>query len=293
LTPVRFAPTQLTQWRAMAASLVADKEEAPPKEAVSENETLEAASAAYQASREAFRDEERRRRAEQLPNPLNSRASSLPTPPPFSTPSSASSTNDPALPLFNRMHVGTTKLSDRAQMEKERLARQAAREAKAGQPRGSGVATALSQSGQPSIPSAGPSMPRAQSIIHPLQSPGPFPSDAAGEYYLDGELRHSTLTIGEPATEPTFDPQRVIGKVSVGQLTWLTITQTSQISLIIMCSFVLDSAFLDSILPPPDQVPTIVIRPHPREHHPAWNGKVQAQPTGEVFCYPRMVGEYG
>jgi tyrosyl-DNA phosphodiesterase-1 len=60
-----------------------------------------------------------------------------------------------------------------------------------------------------------------------------------------------------------------------------------------MCSFVIDNEWLDTILPPPDKVPTIVIRPHPRENHPAWNGKVQAQPTGDVYCYPRMVGDWG
>jgi tyrosyl-DNA phosphodiesterase-1 len=49
---------------------------------------------------------------------------------------------------------------------------------------------------------------------HPLQSSGPFPSDAAGEYYLDGEMRHNALSIGNPTSAPTFSPQQVVGKVN-------------------------------------------------------------------------------
>jgi tyrosyl-DNA phosphodiesterase-1 len=49
---------------------------------------------------------------------------------------------------------------------------------------------------------------------HPLQSSGPFPSDAAGEYYLDGEMRHNALSIGNPTSEPTFSSKQVVGKAS-------------------------------------------------------------------------------
>jgi len=48
---------------------------------------------------------------------------------------------------------------------------------------------------------------------HPLQSAEPFPVDEAGECYVDGEMRHTELTIGEPTTARTFSPSQVIGKV--------------------------------------------------------------------------------
>lgn len=69
--------------------------------------------------------------------------------------------------------------------------------------------------------------------------------------------------------------------------------QRSEISLLIMSSFVLDDEWLQGKLPDPDVTPTIVIRPAPREKHFEWNGKTQVQPSGEVFCFPTMIGEYG
>lgn len=68
--------------------------------------------------------------------------------------------------------------------------------------------------------------------------------------------------------------------------------QQSQVSLIILSSFVIDDEWLSTVIPSPDRCPTIMVRPHPKDQ-PTWNGKVQAQPTGEVFCYPRMIGEWG
>lgn len=61
----------------------------------------------------------------------------------------------------------------------------------------------------------------------------------------------------------------------------------------IMSSFVLDDEWLAGVMPDPALSPTVVCRPHPKEMHPQWNGKVQAQPNGQVWCYPEMVGEFG
>lgn len=49
--------------------------------------------------------------------------------------------------------------------------------------------------------------------VHPLQGDGPFPMDAAGQYYPDGELRHTALTIGDASDRPTFSPHDIVGKV--------------------------------------------------------------------------------
>lgn len=59
-----------------------------------------------------------------------------------------------------------------------------------------------------------------------------------------------------------------------------------------MCSFVIDDQWLNTILPPPELVPTILIRPHDKEK-PAFNGKCQVQDNQEVWCYPRMMGSFG
>ena len=146
-------------------------------------------------------------------------------------------------------------LSDRAQLERERLARQ---QAKAGGPSSSAhaktagsstnatptsssaptgtssrIATFSELAKRDEETAAGPStsritaQPRPINVAsssgstssrppshHPLQSRGPFPTDAAGEYFLDGELRHTTLSIGQRDSRPTFSPQDVVGKVS-------------------------------------------------------------------------------
>jgi tyrosyl-DNA phosphodiesterase-1 len=130
-------------------------------------------------------------------------------------------------------------LSGRAQMEQERIARQKAREGQCGSSQPSASVTSNVKS-TPSTGSriatmadlsrnaeAGPSSKTARAdnvsrsstrptapTYHPLQSTGPFPTDAAGEYYLDGEMRHNSLTIGRTTSAPTFSPQQIVGKVS-------------------------------------------------------------------------------
>ncbi|WRT67770.1 uncharacterized protein IL334_004743 [Kwoniella shivajii] len=211
---------------------------------------------------------------------------------------SAESTSTPVLRIGGQV-------IDRAQLEKERRERQAARQASA-----SGSSTPLTPTVEPSTANrlsagpariagmisiaspnppptsnatAGPSTPRSAhtTSIHPLQSPDPFPTDAAGEYYLNGELRHSALTIGDPTTERTFSPQQVVGK-------------HSQIALIIMSSFVIDDQWVleQNILPPPEDVPTITVRPHPKDKQ-EYNGKIALQPNGEMWVYPRMTTGFG
>lgn len=113
---------------------------------------------------------------------------------------------------------------DRAQLERERLARQAAR---------AGAST--SAAAGPSKPPTGSSHPRptkpqarehpqtsARLPNHPLQSKGPLPQDAAGEYYLDGELRHVRLRIGQPSSSRTFSIRDIFREVR-RQLALLTI----------------------------------------------------------------------
>jgi len=142
-------------------------------------------------------------------------------------------------------------LSGRAQMEQERIARQKAREAQDGvkpAPSSSNVKTTLPSS-NPRIATmsdlssrnaeAGPSSngaprpvnkiqpPPTKPTYHPLQSPGPFPTDAAGEYYLDGEMRHNALIIGRSSTAPTFSPKQIVGKVSPNLRTSRTLADHS------------------------------------------------------------------
>ena len=124
---------------------------------------------------------------------------------------------------------------DRAQMEKERLARQKAREqpgSSAGQGEGAarvartatGTVTPIAGPGRVTT-NAGPSSSSASSSVnmpsglHPFQRAGPFPTDAAGEYYLDGELRHTDLQICKPTSTPTFNLPSIIGKVRCSEAT--------------------------------------------------------------------------
>jgi len=76
-------------------------------------------------------------------------------------------------------------------------------------------------------------------------------------------------------------------------MSFRTDEQKSEISLLIMCSFVIDDEWLNTILPPPELVPTILIRPHDKEKNPGHNGKCQVQDNQEVWCYPRMMGGFG
>lgn len=301
----------------------ADKEDSPEA-------SLRAANEAFQAERAADRERQRRERERKRQEAI---AASQPASPSHKQPSADTSngaakpeatvseeTKDkPAVPsdstpLLSRAFVDKNQLLDRAQMERERLARQAARQAQAqssttgassvskstpGSSSSSGTKARIATLSSLPESQAGPSrqpIPTARSI-HPLQSSGPFPSDAAGEYYLDGEMRHSQLDIGQPAALPTFNIHQVIGKVRHrrhGQRnTLMTVLQKSEIALLILSSFVLDDEWLAGKLPGPDQTPTIMVRPPPREKFAEWNGKIQAQPAGEVYAYPRMIGEFG
>lgn len=279
--------------------------------------SLRAANEAFQAERAADRERQRRERERKR---QAASAASQPTSP-TTIPSTAAKSADAAVskdkpavpsdntPLLNRAYVDKNQLLDRAQMERERLARQAARQAQAQSSSDPKPALSSSSSGGTSariatlssLPEsqAGPSRQArsSSSSLHPLQSSGPFPSDAAGEYYLDGEMRHSELDIGQPTTAPTFHIDQMIGKVCARA--WkptpgLTLVlQKSEIALLILSSFVLDDEWLASKLPNADQTPTIMVRPPPREKSAEWNGKIQAQPTGEVYAYPRMATEFG
>ena len=235
----------------MAASLAASSGDLSVQE-ISDDEEIEKANAVFQASRQAFREEEKRKR-ETVNSKPTSNSAALPIPP--LTLSGTGQTKDVSklitsektstrLSPVPRSAAGGL-LGDRAQMERERLARQAARAAQIGgsngitaEPRvvhipgpktstdGSRIAT-VSDWNQPQN-GAGPSTGFSNGATkvasqsskstsharHPLQSAGPFPSDEAGECYLDGEMRHTALTIGEPTSERTFSPDQVIGDVS-------------------------------------------------------------------------------
>lgn len=131
-------------------------------------------------------------------------------------------------------------LSGRAQMELERIARQKAREGQNGGSKPSAPPPPSSSNIKPTASSgtkiatmadlsrnaeAGPSSSAKSRPVngtkpsthppthHPLQSTGPFPSDAAGEYYPDGEMRHNALSIGRTTSAPTFSPKQIVGKV--------------------------------------------------------------------------------
>ncbi|WWD04867.1 hypothetical protein V865_002938 [Kwoniella europaea PYCC6329] len=287
-----------------------DDEDEELKRAIAMSE--EDARAPKRRKREETPEEERRMLAEAMaaslaesePGPSNDSTQQSQTSTIESTPTSTSTTSTlVAAPSIETAKAPVLKIGgqviDRAQLERERRERQAARQAAlsgtstpttatptptpahtstAGPSRIAGMSSITS-----SVSSAGPSTPRASqsSSIHPLQSSGPFPSDAAGEYYPNGELRHVALKIGNPTTERTFSPAQIVGN-------------HSQISLIIMSSFVIDDQWVmgKNILPPPEQVPTIVVRPHPKDK-PDYNGKIQLHPNGEMWVYPKMTTGFG
>lgn len=241
--------------RALAASMVDTKNEEVVEE--SEDEELEKANEAFQASREAFREEERRRREGNVRNavagPSSSTTATAPSLVTDSTrPDRSSLTNAsiaPPVPAPAATSAATTPtttarslLGDRAQMEQERLARIAARQGAQSGPtaqpsarpppanintRPSHVATLGDYRGSDIHPSRSAYTGQAvngsssskglNNPYHPLQSIRPFPNDAAGEYFLDGELRHTFVDpqlVGEPK-ERTFTVQAVVGNVSL------------------------------------------------------------------------------
>lgn len=243
--------TRLT-CRALKASLAEDQNGTEP---VSEDEEeIELANKAYQASRQAYREEELKRRQAAVPTlstaPTTvlsgtdnratrpSSAKDFPVPPTIPRPPSAASASADPVP---RLQAGGI-LGDRARMEQERLARQAARLGAAGGTSSATPASSVNSASKP--PEVGSSRvatlgdyrtdvanpsgsvypgqstvaesrsQRPHSSTHPLQSPGPFPTDVAGEYYLEGEMRHTAMSIGTPSTDRTFSPEQVIGDVS-------------------------------------------------------------------------------
>ncbi|BEJ13832.1 hypothetical protein CspHIS471_0310060 [Cutaneotrichosporon sp. HIS471] len=253
---------------AIAASLQESKQEVVVEE--DSDAEIERANAAYQASRAASRErqtcerEARRAANDGLSSKAPSVASSTrPSPPP------KAESHKPVASGLSALGI------DRAQLERERLARQAQRSA--------------SSSTQPE---AGPSVTqrsRTQATAsirlsnHPLQSQGPFPTDAAGEYYLDGELRHVRLQIGNSTTDNTFTPQNVFG-------------QRDQIALVIVSAYCWDPDWIESFMPPPESCPTIrILRPPVNDQFERRRmaGKLKPLGNGEVQVYPAMDGKTG
>ncbi len=243
--------------RAMAASLAA-QQASEAVEAISDNEEL------YTATRQISRvdiglAEYQRQPRRYSASPSSKVTSSLD--PEASSTIALASQSGRQIPPKTTGHLGIA-VSDRAQMEKERLARQAARQqdassAAAGsnnQAPSAVSSTSIAKENGQSSPAATSSMTAVPAVRpangvkrssngvthiggpsvtannsqrngsarvangltgHPLQAPGPFPTDAAGEIFLEGEMRHTDLTIGEPTTARTFFPARVIGKVSL------------------------------------------------------------------------------
>lgn len=123
-------------------------------------------------------------------------------------PDNAASTSSAAPgPVSSGLRLGLASI-DRAQLEKERLARQAARSGHA-----STHTPSASTSDTVNVKRASATASK-RDTGHPLQSSGPSPRDAAGEYYLDGELRHTKLRIGEASSDRTFTAQDVFESVS-------------------------------------------------------------------------------
>lgn len=235
----------------MAASLAPTGRSGPVEDDDGEVQAESSADAAYRVRRDAERSEEARQRAER-------KATTSGQSTPLARPESPLHTPDTASTITTGASSGIgSLLGNRAQMEKERLARQAARAGSS--------STATAQSAAPSmVPVAsatfGPTaLPKARtpppvvkaeplaakrsyvqispntvnkrngihslgasgsrsaastSSRHPFRATGNIPRDTAGEYYLNGEMRHTALTIGNASDAPTFSPKEVIGNVS-------------------------------------------------------------------------------
>lgn len=127
----------------------------------------------------------------------------------------------PVVEASSSLRIGS-QTYDRAQMNRERLERQAAREkAEAKQPRREGMSTfGQTSSRLPQARKVASTQWPPPSGIHPFQGTAPFPRDAAGEYYLEGELRHTgNMWANENSVgslpSPTFSLTHVIGDVSI------------------------------------------------------------------------------
>lgn len=205
---------------ALSASLATSTPTAGPSsvplEATSSDDAIDRANAEFQKQREA--DREAQRRARESRNATPTLAASTPASDAV-TPSVDKLSATPPVIKVAEIAKAPEKavpngLPSRAQMEAERLARQAAR---AGSFATSGAGPSSSTTAAISAgPSSSTQPQRASSALarsaHPFRSSS-FPADDAGEYYPDGELRHSGLTIGDPTSDPTFSPEQVIGRV--------------------------------------------------------------------------------
>ncbi|WVQ79312.1 hypothetical protein IAT38_001409 [Cryptococcus sp. DSM 104549] len=81
---------------------------------------------------------------------------------------------------------------------------------------------------------------------HPFQG-GEKGRDQAGEYYLDGEMRHTTRVQGaKPSAAPTFAISDILGN-------------HAEISLIIAASYNLDMDWIATVFPDPELVPTVLV----------------------------------
>lgn len=195
-------------FRAIAAS---QKRETSPYDSDSDTE-INRMNAALEASRKEEMERRKRLRLDSGSAP-GSAPSTLP-----GTPTAEPTPEPVPRPVLGLGALGI----DRAQMEKERLARMAARQNSNNSDISAKVSSAPASNPRPTPSSkagpssrAGPSSPpRSAQSDHPYQGRGPFPRDAAGEYYLDGELRHVALKIGRATSDPTFSPRDVFGKVS-------------------------------------------------------------------------------
>ncbi|GMK53628.1 hypothetical protein CspeluHIS016_0102140 [Cutaneotrichosporon spelunceum] len=251
---------------AIAASLQESKEDDEDSDA-----GIERANAAYQASREASRERQVREREARRGATvgLSSKALSVVS---STGPSPPQNVKGP-----ERVPIGLSALViDRAQLERERLARQAMR---------SGSSSGQPQAGRSVVPQRSQTQRTASMRLsnHPLQSRGTFPTDAAGEYYLDGELRHVRLQIGSSTTDSTFSPQSVFG-------------QRDQIALVIVSAYCWDPDWIESFMPPPESCPTIrILRPPVNDlfERRRMEGKLKPLGNGEIQVYPRMDGKTG
>ena len=227
----------LRDFRVIAASLASQRRPEAALE-VFDDEDLTVADRTHKPSLPMGQTNRSDRREEQkhTSSSIAAKVSGPPTPPMTST------YVDKDLPVDGSAQVPkpwSGLLGDRAQLEKERLARQATRAAQTSGVTGTtnaisaqkgsteagknAVATssrvvrvagpAISSNGHSSVSKGANEIGIPKSTNHPLQSSGLFPSDTAGEYYLDGEMRHTALTIGDSSKERTFSLAQVIGKV--------------------------------------------------------------------------------
>ncbi|WVQ79310.1 hypothetical protein IAT38_001407 [Cryptococcus sp. DSM 104549] len=111
-----------------------------------------------------------------------------------------------------------------------------------------------------------------KAVKHPFQN-GEKGKDAAGTYFLDGEMRHTAeVRSAQPSVVPTFTLSEILGK-------------HEESSLIIGAGNHLVEDWMSKILPDPKVVPTIMV--HSDDEVKESNlHKVTATPKGMVLLYP-------